>query len=646
MAIPLTEHDESLAGLASHQLSSTRDAGVRYAFERLLGTGSMGFAYLGTRISPQGTTPVVLKLLRPHFVMNSGGTGRLIVKKEVEALSRLKQRVPPTPFVVQLVDAGAIAVSQNGKTFELPWLALEYVHGGEQGTTLVERLVYSVENTGHAFDRLRAAHAVECIAQGLDAVHDEGVIHRDITPNNVLCCGFGEEEIFKICDFGLARPVGITGTFGGIVVGTVGYAPPEQGGLVDREIGPWSDVFTFAVDTYFMLTGQSYFPTSTVGAWLSAIKGTERKSIRDSALLNPELASDSEACDAIDRALSWATAARPGERPASAGLFASSITPALRPSGRRVAAVERRMESVSPSHRLPTRYQWTLRYRSKGLWVVRSAAWDGDGRCLAATSEGVSFWDGSEWRRADSGQLPDPLGIRFVHRRGAGRFIVGGDGATLATFTTDGVRDVVHGPSPSEVFVAADGDFDDLAVMVGERPEGPPVLYTLIARRWLKPLPIAKAKTVSGLARLADDRWLLCGRGSDGRGFLAEVSPLAWDVVEHPTPQVRALVACAAREERQLGLAVGSEGLVVRIDAGGVRPEILPGAPDLSAATLDLTGREWVAAGRRIWLRSEGEQFQTVWEDDGLVAPIVSLFAEAERVIALTADGSVLEGTA
>ena len=646
MAIAIPNEDDDFSTLARHPIPSERPD-THYRLGRLLGAGSMGFAYFGMRATPQGKTPIVMKLLRPEYVLQSGRTGALIVQKEVEALTRLNSRVPPTPFVVQLIDAGTVALEMGGRRFDLPWLALEYVHGGAEGTTLAERVVYSVEHTDYAFDRERAAHAVECMAQGIDAIHEVGVLHRDLTPNNVLCCGFGADEIFKITDFGLARPIGVAATFGGIVVGTIGYAPPEQAALDDRRIGSWSDVFTFAVDFFFLLTGRSYFTASTPSEMLLAAKSAERKSIRDSPLLSPELAADEESCAALDLAIARATALRPEERPQTAALFASTVMPWLRRPGKRSAVVDRRIESVTPTgQQARAGFHWTLRHRDEGDRVLRSVAWDGDGRCLAATNEGLSFWDGAEWRSAPTQDLPAPQGIRFVHRRAAGRWVVGGDQATLATYTSRGVRDVVRGPSGSETFVAADGDFDDLAVVVGVRPEGPPVLYTLTSRRWLKPLPLAKAAAISGLARIADDRWLVTGRRHNNRGFVAEVSPLQWDAVELSIPRVRAVVACGARADRNYGLAVGSDGLVARIINGRCHAETLKGSPDLSAAAIDVAGRAWVAAARRIWMRPfiGDAEFVPVWEEPSLVAPIVSLFADVGRVIAIAADGCVVEG--
>src|SRR5262249_33828073 len=160
-------------------------------------------------------------------------------------------------FVVRFVDTGTVFVPAL-RDVELPWIALEYVHGGTEGTTLEHRVTYSVRNTGYAFDPARAAHAIECIAEGLTAIHDASGVHRDLTPGNVLCCGFGASEVLKIADFGIARPSGLQATFGGVVLGTPGYAAPEQSFASDGEVGPSTDVFSFACLAYFALTGEQY----------------------------------------------------------------------------------------------------------------------------------------------------------------------------------------------------------------------------------------------------------------------------------------------------------------------------------------------------------------------------------------------------
>ena len=61
----------------------------------------------------------------------------------------------------------------------------------------------------------------------------------------------------------MARPVGVAATFGGIIVGTVGFAAPELATNDPKAIGPWSDVFSLATVIYYVLTGEEYFSVST-----------------------------------------------------------------------------------------------------------------------------------------------------------------------------------------------------------------------------------------------------------------------------------------------------------------------------------------------------------------------------------------------
>jgi eukaryotic-like serine/threonine-protein kinase len=646
MAIEIPDFDRDLASFARHEIGSLTDPNVRFRMGSKLGDGSMGVAYFGMRRSPAGKSPVVIKLLRPEYVLDAGDTAALVFQKEAVALSRLNDRVPPTPFVVRLIDIGRTRVRHRAREFDLPWLALEYVHGGAEGTTLTERVIHSAEKTGSVFDPDRAARAIDCIAKGLEAVHDVGVIHRDLTPNNVLCCGFGAEEIFKITDFGLARPVGVAGTFGGMAIGTIGFAPPEQAALDVRQIGTWSDVFSFAAVVYFVLTGKAYFPSDSLGESLNAMRARERPSLLDSPLLSPELRARQAACHGIDQALAQATAARPEERPQTAALFAATLLPWLKTDSRPRATTARRLGGVTisvPSERVPG-IEWTVRQVPSSERVVRSVAWDGDGRCLCATSDGLTFWNGIQWLEAPAARFPAGCGVRFVHRMGAGSWLVGGDGALLATYDAEGTGEVVQGPNPTQSFLLASGDFDDLAVVVGASEGFSPVLYALSSGRWLKPLPLEKAAAITSLARIDDERWLVTGRRSDAAGFAAIYQPLMWDAVMLPVPRVRALLASAGRTDRRLGLVAGAEGLVAWVEEGTVEQTTLEGEPDLSAAAIDVGGRHWVAGAGSIWLKTADRSWMRAWRGEQWNTPIISLFADVGMVIGVSVDGGVVEG--
>jgi serine/threonine protein kinase len=646
--LTLTGGDEALHDLRGQEVPSNLARGVVYRIDKALGEGGMSVALFALRVAPEGQTPVVLKMLKPSFVRDAGPTAAMTVQKEAVALGRLNERVPPTPFVVRLIDTGALRVRQQGRDLELPWLAVEYVHGGAEGTTLTERVVYAIRSTGCAFDPSRAAHAVQCLAKGMQAVHDVGVIHRDVKPDNILCCGFGDSEVFKVADFGLARPAGVAATFGGLIVGTPGYAAPELLSLDASRIGPWTDIFACAGVTFFLLTGEDYFLGELVSELLARAREPGRRSLLGCPSLSPELAARPEACRAIDAALARATSPKAADRPGTAVELAALLTPALRADSRRARPQPSLVESITgeESTRLAG-WSWLVRWHPGTDRVVRHAAWDADGTCLAATSSGLAFWSGTEWLEAPRHALPDVQQLRFVHRVGPAQWLVGGDGGVLAVYSADGVRERISVPDPAVDYDRFDGDLDDLAVLCGAARGGPPALHTLVSRRWLKPMALEGVAAITSLARVDDDKWLVAGRSSQGGAYAALYTPLAWDLERIDVPPVRALLACASHVDRRVGLAVGAEGAVVWRDRGTVSQESVGPAHDLSSAAVDVAGRGWAASAGRIWLRRgarKSEPWGCVWEDDTWTAPMVSLFADVGVVLGMTADAGIVEG--
>jgi len=652
-------------------------ANATYRLLHRVGEGGMGVAFYALRIAPDGECPVVVKILRPEFVRQWGDTAKLIVQKEAVALGRLNERVPSTPFVVRFIDTGALSHRDALGAVDLPYIVVEYVHGGRDGTTLTERVRHCVKRKGVAFDAVRVGRLIEALGQGLVAVHDVGVIHRDLKPDNVLCCGHGEEEIFKIADFGVARPAGVAATFGGFVVGTMGYAAPELATLDQTVIGSWSDVFSLAAVIYFALTGELYFDVTTPGEAIVAATDPKRPSIRDMKALSPDLRVDEHACRAIDFALACATSAKTEVRPNRADALATMILPWLR------SVAPRSSISVPVTHGLSdyddataiVDWRWTVLRQPGALGgVVRDVAWDSDGRCMAATTQGLAYWNGATWREVDHTGLPNPEAIRFVQRAGPGQWLVGGDEATFATYTSDGVRDVRRFEGWDVRFELLSGDIDDLAVLVGKGTGEPPTLCALSNRRWLKPLPLSGVANLMSMVRLEDSRWLLVGRDHDGLGFVGVYSPLDWAVEtvqsladrdpvsssEGPRSirgqPVRAFLACAAQWERSVGIATGTGGAVVWVRDGEVSYECIPGGPDLAAAAVDEAGRGWAASAGTIWshtlthgssgTRKASGRWEAIWRDPGWKAPFVALFVEPGVLIGMTADGGIIEGRA
>ena len=648
--IQLAGEDENLQGLVGIDIPSDLNPGIVFRPEQTLGKGGGAIAFLARRIGPEGVVPVVVKILRPAFVRKLGPTAHLLIRKEAVALGRLNERVPPTPFVIRLIDTGVLAVEKSGSRIELPWVCVEYVHGGGQGATLAQRVRRSLRDSGFAFDAARAANAIDCVAQGLAAVHEVGVYHRDLTPNNVLCTGRGVEEIFKIADFGVARPVGVKGTLSGALVGTPGYAAPELAGGIHAVIGPHTDVFGFASIIFFVLTGEPLFDSAA--AVLRAMESSQRRSLLDMPGLSPDLRRREAACRSIDLVLSWASAGHYEARLSEALAVSSMVLPHLAAPARAARAPQR--PSIPPVNDPglgdPTQWAWDVLHHPGSSLVVRSVAWDGHGRAIAATAEGLSFWSGTSWRIATTDGLRTAGGVRFVQRVGAGRWILGGDDTSLAIYTTGGIVDLVEGPrgAPGAKVEAFGGDLEDVSVLVTSGgPEGGVSLNTYATKRWLKPLKLPHVASVSAIARFDDTRWMVVGRRGAGGGFAALYSALDWEIEEIPSPaDVRAYIACVAVPRKAIGYAVGTGGAVLLRDADTQSTEIIPGGPFLSAVAFDPVGRPWTGTAGSIHLRRDATGWGEVYKNTAIETPIVSLFLDVGLCIGMTADGAVIEGRA
>jgi hypothetical protein len=562
------------------------------------------------------------------------------------ALGRLNERVPPTPFVVRLMEAGLVTYQHQFGTIQLPWLAVEYVHGGIEGTTLEDRVRFSVKRTGYAFDRERAARALSHICQGLGEVHEVGVIHRDLTPGNVLCCGFGAQELFKIADFGIARPQGVDATFGSALIGTPGYIAPEQGFDASGISSPTADIFSLACIAYFVLAGEPYFEANNPVRALMLARSEARRSITEATTLCPRLREDPDACGAIDEALARATALDPKVRPQTARAFLTSVLSwltgkeASRPSERHVSSVIR-AQPVAAS--MPG-WQWIMRHPPGEDRLVHSVGWDGDGHCLAATTEGLCYWDGSEWLSLPSIETALPGCVRFVRRIEPGRWLLGCGHAMLAEYSRQGVTRVLRGPADDLSFIQAGGDINDLAVVVAERAGWPPLLCGYVGGHWLKPLPVSQASSIAALARVEETRWLVAGRGADGRAFAGIYSPLGWEIEPLGTPESQALVACAGLLERGVALAVGRQGSILHVERGRVKIRQVDPTANLAAAAIDVLDRAWAGSAGQLWLSTaHGDGWMPVWQDPSWQVPFISILADAGLVVAMTVDGGVLE---
>lgn len=642
MTLTISRDDENLQALIGKDIPSEISPQVHYRAEQTLGKGGGAIAFLAQRVSAQGKAPVVVKVLRPAFVRKLGETAHLLIRKEAVALGRLNERVPPTPFVVRLVDTGALKIERANVPMELPWVAIEYVHGGTLGTTLAQRVRRSLRETGYAFDPGRAALAIDCIGQGLAAVHDVGVIHRDLTPNNVLCTGRGADELSKIADFGVARPTGVTGTLSGALVGTPGFAAPEL--ATGDQLSTATDVFSFASLIFYVLTGEPLF--NSMAEIMRSFETGRRRSLLEMSGLHPELRKNEKACRSIDLVLSWGAAVRPDARLTEALAISSMILPHLAAPKR----LERSFISSFPrpvDTRLvePTEWRWNVLHQPGSNLVIRSVAWDGHGRAIAATSDGLSFWNGTAWKVATTEGLRLAGGVRFVQRVGAGRWILGGDDAQIAIYTTGGAVELVDGPKDAKKVEVFAGDLEDISVLVAVDRSDTVCLNTYATKRWLRPLKLPNVASIATVSRFDDARWLVGGRKQGGGAYAALYNALDWELEEIAAPeQVLAFLGSVARPRKTIGYLIGTQGAVLTRDADTSSFERVPGEPLLSAVALDPFGRPWAAGAGQIMVREDIKGWLTAWKDDQIGVPIVSLFLDAGLCIAMTADAAIIEG--
>ncbi len=212
----------------------------RYRVLRLLGRGGMGDVYLAEH--RHLGRRVALKAIRPSLLDSPAAALRF--RQEVAAVGRLAH-----PNIVHAQDAEEAA----GRCV----LVMEYV----EGTSLAERLLRQ--------GRLPVAEACACARQaalGLQCAHENGLVHRDIKPHNLMRTPDGT---VKVLDFGLARvlreqaaapPDPLTGE--GAVMGTADYIAPEQA-RDSRQADIRADIYSLGCTLYHLLAGRVPFPGGT-----------------------------------------------------------------------------------------------------------------------------------------------------------------------------------------------------------------------------------------------------------------------------------------------------------------------------------------------------------------------------------------------
>src|SRR5215831_11773432 len=227
----------------------------RYQLQGRLGAGGMGQVFLGQ--SPGGRL-VAVKVI--HAELAADPEFRARFAREVAAARQVSGI-----FTAAVVDADPDAPQ--------PWLVTAYVPGPS--------LADAVDGQG-PLPPTSVLTLAAGLAEGLGAIHAQGMVHRDLKPSNVLLASDGP----RIIDFGISRAADATAlTRANLVIGSPGFMPPEQ--AMGQEVGPASDIFSLGAVLVFAATGESPFGEGTVTTLLYRVAHDRPATERLPAQLRP-----------------------------------------------------------------------------------------------------------------------------------------------------------------------------------------------------------------------------------------------------------------------------------------------------------------------------------------------------------------------
>jgi serine/threonine protein kinase len=216
--------------------------GTAYTIEGEIGRGGMGVVYRAR--DERLKRPVAIKVLPPDLAYRADIRQRFL--REAETAARLSH-----PNIVP--------IHTVGDKDDLCYFVMGLVDGESLGLRLKRRGRLSIEE---------ARRIMRESADALSAAHAQGVIHRDVKPDNILL--EGTRGRVMVTDFGIAKALSSEGgtlTEAGVAIGTPAYMSPEQA-AGDRDIDGRSDLYSLGVVAYQMLTGELPFQAPTVPALL------------------------------------------------------------------------------------------------------------------------------------------------------------------------------------------------------------------------------------------------------------------------------------------------------------------------------------------------------------------------------------------
>jgi serine/threonine-protein kinase len=261
-----------------------------YVLLEVLGYGGMGLVYIARHIAD--STRLALKLLGEQFKHDEGMRARF--RLEARAGMRLNH-----PRLVKTLELG----THHDLYGDTDFMVMELV----EGVTLLEGINFS-----SGYMKWDSACDVACqAAKGLAYLHEQGMVHRDVKPDNILIDVHGEA---KLLDFGLTLAdqsddddeFSLAMIFGQDCLGTADYIPPEQS-LNSMTVDARADVYSLGCSLYASLTSQRPFPRPTRLATMQAHRTDPRPRVD---AVNRDV--PVELADIIERMMAVDPAQRPG----------------------------------------------------------------------------------------------------------------------------------------------------------------------------------------------------------------------------------------------------------------------------------------------------------------------------------------------
>ena len=256
----------SAAAAAPSLISApTPDFGPRYRVEGKLGEGGMGSVYKAYDLELDRM--VALKVIRPELMTNA------------EILQRFKQELL---LASRISHKHILRIHDLGEGAGVKFISMAFIEGGNLAEVIQAQKVLPME---------RAVEIGKQICEALAAAHREGVVHRDLKPQNIL---LDQSGCVYVSDFGLAKSLEADAlaatamTSAGQVLGTPRYMSPEQ--VECGQIDGRTDIYSFGLMLYEMVTGDLPFQGNSLQLMLGRVQSMPRNPTLLNAKLPPYLA--------------------------------------------------------------------------------------------------------------------------------------------------------------------------------------------------------------------------------------------------------------------------------------------------------------------------------------------------------------------